>query len=556
MTSKVYYRKWRPNNFANLAGQKHIRTTIQNAIMKDRIAHSYLFCGPRGTGKTSTARILAKAVNCLNPDSGDPCNHCDPCASFNDGTFLDLIEIDAASNNSVEDIREIRERINFSPVQGRRKVYILDEVHMLSQQAENAFLKTLEEPPKHVMFILCTTEMDKIAPTIISRCQRFDFKLLSTDDICYRLSEIIQAEHLDIDNQAIAAIARFASGSLRDAENLLDQISVSVDEGITLSQVEDLLGISNRERWLEFVDYLMVGNTSASLTILNQAAWEGADIKQIQNQVMELLRALMLLKWSADTSLNLPEHITQHLRDLLAQIPTNRLSKAIKTWQNVDLRHDASTLLSLELATVEICDSETEEQQISTDIKPPPKHKESVTLEDAVSSQEQTPTISFGSTKVSKSQPKPKTPVNPVNVEADNNVTTKNSSFVQYPEDSIQALWINMVKALRRCQGKKYNLGALLRDCKVEAVYKDNTKLIMPFSNRTNLERMQEEMQDPQTYKIVQEAVSLNFSDTQEFELSLSEDKGAGEDGQKAAQNSPLVRAAIGMGGRIVEEIS
>ena len=554
MTSQVYYRKWRPNNFANLAGQKHIRTTIQNAITKDRIAHSYLFCGPRGTGKTSTARILAKAVNCLNIDSGDPCNHCDPCVSFNDGTFLDLIEIDAASNNSVEDIREIRERINFSPVQGRRKVYILDEVHMLSQQAENAFLKTLEEPPKHVMFILCTTEMDKIAPTIISRCQRFDFKLLSTDDICYRLSEIIQAEHLDIDNQAITAIARFASGSLRDAENLLDQISVSFDKGITLSQVEDLLGISNRERWLELVDYLMVGNTSASLTVLNQAVWEGADIKQIQNQVMELLRALMLLKWGADTTLNLPEHITHHLKELLGQIPTNRLSKAIKTWQNIDLRHDASTLLPLELATVAICDDEPEYQHIATAIKTPPKPKDQpVTLEDPVSSLEQTSRISSSLTKVSSDPPKPETPVN-VGPNSDDNA--KKTSFVQYPEDSIQAHWVNMVKALRRCQGKKYNLGALLRDCKVESVYKDTTKLIMPFSNRTNLERMQEELQDSQTYKIVLEAVSLNFSNTQEFELSLSEDKGAGEDGQKAAQNSPLVRAAIGMGARIVEEIT
>ena len=286
MTSQTYYRKWRPDNFGNLAGQEHVRTTIQNAIIKDRISHAYLFCGPRGTGKTSTARILAKAVNCLKPDSGDPCNRCDLCTSFNAGTFLDLIEIDAASNNRVEDIRDLIEKINFSPVQGRRKVYILDEAHMLTNSAENAFLKTLEEPPSHVMFILCTTEMDKIAPTIVSRCQRFDFKLLSTNDICSRLSEIIQAEQLTIDHEAISAIARFASGSLRDAENLLDQLSVSYEEEVTLSQVEDLLGISNREKWLELVDYIMVGNTSASLTVLNQAAWEGVDLKQMQHQVM------------------------------------------------------------------------------------------------------------------------------------------------------------------------------------------------------------------------------------------------------------------------------
>ena len=482
MTSQVYYRKWRPNNFANLAGQKHIRTTIQNAIIKERVSHSYLFCGPRGTGKTSTARILAKAVNCLNPDSGDPCNHCDPCVSFNDGTFLDLIELDAASNRGIDDIREIREKINFSPVKGRRKVYIIDEAHMLTPEAENAFLKTLEEPPKHIMFILCTTEMDRIAPTIISRCQRFDFKLLSSDDICYRLSEIIQAEHLEIDNQAIAAIARFASGSLRDAENLLDQISVSSDKGITLSHVEDLLGISNRDRWLELVDYLMVGNTSASLTVLNQAAWEGANIKQIQTQVMELLRALMLLKWSADTSLNLPEHITQHLKDLLGQIPTNRLSTANKTWQNVDLRHDASTLLPLELATVEICDYELEDQHISRDPqKPSHPIDQSATLVGQASKLAQPPKISPSPTKVSTVDPKAKEPVN--NIETHSTDNAKTASFVQYPEDSIQGQWINMVKALRRCQGKKYNLGALLRDCKVESVSVSYTHLTLPTSD-------------------------------------------------------------------------
>ncbi|MCL0047819.1 hypothetical protein M1N48_02000, partial [Dehalococcoidia bacterium] len=265
--------------------------------------------------------------------------------------------------------------------------------------------------------------------------------------------------------------------------------------------------------------------------------------------------ALMLLKWSADTSLNLPEHITQHLKDLLEQIPTNRLSKAIKTWQSVDLRHDASSLLSLELATVEICDDDLEYQHISRDMqKSPMPIDQLVTLEGQTSSLEQPPKISSGPTTVSTAEPKPKSPVN--NIETQSTDNAKNSSFVQYPEDSLQGQWINMVKALRRCQGKKYNLGALLRDCKVEAVYKDTTKLIMPFSNRTNLERMQEEMQDPQTYKIVQEAVSLNFSNTQEFELSLNEDKGYGEDGQKVAQNSPLVRAAIGMGARIVEEIT
>ena len=554
MTSQTYYRKWRPDNFGNLAGQEHVRTTIQNAIIKDRISHAYLFCGPRGTGKTSTARILAKAVNCLKPDSGDPCNRCDLCTSFNAGTFLDLIEIDAASNNRVEDIRDLIEKINFSPVQGRRKVYILDEAHMLTNSAENAFLKTLEEPPSHVMFILCTTEMDKIAPTIVSRCQRFDFKLLSTNDICSRLSEIIQAEQLTIDHEAISAIARFASGSLRDAENLLDQLSVSYEEEVTLSQVEDLLGISNREKWLELVDYILVGNTSASLTVLNQAAWEGVDLKQMQHQVMELLRALMLINWNADKSLNLPEHITQHLKGMLEQIPTSRLSKAIKIWQNIDLRHDVSTTLPLEIAVVEICDTVTDYSHMpaNTDNLPNPRHNPIEHEVGGIKSDQQ-PRVDADVNEIATDLATPQKPPSPQVINHDG---PKKSSLPQYSVDSIEGKWINMVKALRRCQGKKYNLGALLRDCRVEAVYQDDTKLIMPFSNRTNLERMQEEMEDPQTYKLVQEAVSVNFSNTQAFELSLNEVKGTGEESYRAAQNSPLVRAAIGMGARIVEEIT
>ncbi len=554
MTSQVFYRKWRPDNFDTLAGQKHVCTTIQNAIMKDRVSHSYLFCGPRGTGKTSTARILAKAVNCLQPDLGNPCNRCERCKSFNEGTFLDLIELDAASNRGIDDIRDIRDKVNFSPVQGRRKVYIIDEAHMLTTEAENAFLKTLEEPPSHVMFILCTTEMDKIAPTIVSRCQRFDFKLLSTEDICSRLSEIIEAEHLTIDREAISAIARFASGSLRDAENLLDQLSVSYEEGVTLSQVEDLLGISNREKWLELVDYIMVGNTSASLTVLNQSAWEGVDLKQMQHQVMELLRALMLINWKADKSLNLPEHITQHLKGMLEQIPATRLSKAIKIWQNVDLRHDVSTTLPLEIAIVEICDNVTDSLHMPTNIDnlSNPRNT-SIEQESKGNDSDQETRVDVDTNEIAIGLATPQKPPRP---QAINHATPKKSSLPQYPVDSIEGKWVNMVKALGRCQGKRYNLGALLRDCRVEAIYQESTKLIMPFSNRSHLERMQEEMEDPQAYKLVQEAVSVNFDNTQEFEFSLNEDKNTGEESYRATQNSPLVRTAMGMGARIVEEIT
>ena len=188
MTSQVYYRKWRPGSFTDLAGQDHVATTIRQAIKQQRVSHSYLFCGPRGTGKTTTARILAKAVNCLEPEEGNPCNNCRICRTINEGRFLDIIELDAASNRGIDEIREIRDKVNFAPVEGQRKVYIIDEAHMLTDQASNAFLKTLEEPPAHVIFVLCTTEANKILPTIISRCQRFDFRRLPTDVICRRLT--------------------------------------------------------------------------------------------------------------------------------------------------------------------------------------------------------------------------------------------------------------------------------------------------------------------------------------------------------------------------------
>ena len=183
MTSQVYYRKWRPGCFADLVGQEHVANTLRQAIRQGRVSHSYLFCGPRGTGKTTTARIVAKAVNCLDPQEGDPCNRCAICVSFNEERFMDTIEMDAASNRGIEDIREIRDKVNFAPAEGQRKVYIIDEAHMLTDQASNAFLKTLEEPPAHVIFILCTTEAHRILPTIVSRCQRFDFRRLPSERI-------------------------------------------------------------------------------------------------------------------------------------------------------------------------------------------------------------------------------------------------------------------------------------------------------------------------------------------------------------------------------------
>ena len=263
--AQVFYRKWRPTTFGQLVGQEHVTTTLRQAIRQGRVSHSYLFCGPRGSGKTTTARIIAKAVNCLDIQDGEPCDACANCRSVNGGQFMDIIELDAASNRGIDEIRDIREKVNFAPAQGKRKVYIIDEAHMLTDAASNAFLKTLEEPPPHVIFVLCTTEAHRILPTIISRCQRFDFRRISSELIYGRLADITDAEGVSVDPDALRQVARHAAGSLRDAENLLEQLVVSSSGNVTLKQVEEFLGLDHGESSLELVKYLLMGNTSAAL---------------------------------------------------------------------------------------------------------------------------------------------------------------------------------------------------------------------------------------------------------------------------------------------------
>ena len=276
-SAQVYYRKWRPGTFSDLAGQEHVGNTLRQAVTQDRVSHSYLFCGTRGSGKTTTARVLAKAVNCLNPQQGDPCDECAICISINEGRNLDIIELDAASNRGVEEIREIREKVNFQPAQNRRKVYIIDEAHMLTREASNAFLKTLEEPPEHVIFILCTTEADRLLPTILSRCQRYDFRRLPGQTIYDRLAYITDQEAIAIHPDALRMIARNAGGSMRDALNILEQLAVSSDGDITLRDVEESLGLVRSDAYLALAQKLLAGDTTGSLETINEVVWEGGE---------------------------------------------------------------------------------------------------------------------------------------------------------------------------------------------------------------------------------------------------------------------------------------
>jgi len=547
--AQVFYRKWRPSSFSQLVGQDHVSTTLRQSIKQGRVSHSYLFCGPRGSGKTTTARIIAKAVNCLDIQDGNPCDACTNCRSVNGGQFMDIIELDAASNRGIDEIRDIRDKVNFAPAQGLRKVYIIDEAHMLTDAASNAFLKTLEEPPAHVIFVLCTTEAHRILPTIISRCQRFDFRRISSDLIYGRLADITEAEGVTVEPDAIRLVARHASGSLRDAENLLEQLVVSSTGGVTLKQVEELLGLNNGESALELVKYLLMGNTSASLSAVNRAAWGGTDLRQLHKQVIELLRATMHLQWGSEDAIDISEDVTAQLKELIGSLPPWRIVRSLKIWGDVNMRYDAPSTLPLELAVVEICE----------DTAPPAAQPAPAARAAAPAPAQQnraprgaTPPPQTRGPNSDAGRPAPARP--PARV-PEQSPSQRRAAPDPEPISELGTRWLAAVKVLGRLKGKKYNLGALLRDCKANSVSLEDNTLVLAFSNKANLVRMQEEMDDPGSRRQVSEAVTNSFGATYELRLALASGGGATANTAKTAQQSSLVRTALGMGARVLEEI-
>ena len=311
--TQALYRRYRPQTFEDVVGQKHVADTLRNALRLGRIAHAYLFTGPRGTGKTSTARILTKAVNCQAENVDDrPDNTCPICQAINDGSLLDLIEIDAASNTSVDDVRELRERVAFAPSIAAYKVYVIDEVHMLSTSAFNALLKTLEEPPAHVIFILATTEPHKIPATVLSRCQRFDFHRIGTRDIAGHLADLAQREGVSITPEALGIIARSATGSMRDAVSLLDQITAYGHEEVGAELVRDVLGMVSGAAVSDLTDAIATQDPAKVLGQLHQLIGRGVELSQLVTQMIDHLRILLLLNVAKDTGLvDLPDSLME-----------------------------------------------------------------------------------------------------------------------------------------------------------------------------------------------------------------------------------------------------
>src|SRR5512143_61065 len=359
--AQALYRKWRPQTFDEVSGQEHILHTLRNAIASGRIAHAYLFSGPRGTGKTTMARLLAKAVNCTNPDlTLRPDNTCPICTAISDGRLLDLIELDAASNRGIDEIRDLRDKIHFSPGEGKYKVYIIDEVHMLTEPAFNALLKTLEEPPPHAIFVLATTDPQKVPATIVSRCQPFSFRRFTLSEIVARLQQLVDAEGFKIEPAALTLIARQATGAMRDAVSLLDQL-VASDSAITAARVQAALGMGSLQWVSKLIDALCEANVADGLETINRALDEGADARQFARQIVEQLRTLLLMKMGDASSLDLPGQQKSIMLAQADRFDSELLISAVKMFNQaaLDLRGGWQPQLPLELALIESLQHQT-----------------------------------------------------------------------------------------------------------------------------------------------------------------------------------------------------
>lgn len=360
MSYTALYRKFRPNTFEDVKGQDHIVTTLKNQIQADRIGHAFLFCGTRGTGKTTVAKILARAVNCEHPVNGSPCNECAACKGILSGTSMNVIEIDAASNNGVDNIREIREEVAYRPTQGKYKVYIIDEVHMLSAGAFNALLKTLEEPPSYVIFILATTEAHKIPVTILSRCQRYDFHRISIDTITERLKELMEKEQVDAEERALRYVAKAGDGSMRDSLSLLDQcIAFYLGEKLTYDRVLDVLGTVDHEVFSRLLRQVLAGNVSGCIHILEELLTGGKELGQFVSDFTWYLRNLLLVKTSehAEEVLDVSTENLQALLEESEMIESDTLMRYIRVFSELSsqLRYTTQKRVMVEIGLIKLC---------------------------------------------------------------------------------------------------------------------------------------------------------------------------------------------------------
>jgi DNA polymerase-3 subunit gamma/tau len=522
MGSEVFYRKWRPQTLNEVLGQEPVTQTLRHAVEGGKIAHAYLFCGPRGTGKTSTARILAKAVNCPNQTGGQPCNTCDICRSITEGRALDVIEIDAASNRGIDEIRSLREKANYAPSIAHYKVYIIDEVHMLTEAACNALLKTLEEPPGHVIFVLATTEAHKVIATIVSRCQRFNFHRLRQSEIMEKLKLICEREGIQIEPASLELIARAATGSLRDAENILQQMIAYYGNQIELDQVQAELGISRDSRVRQLAQCVVNRDVAAGLKVINSLNSDGVDLRQFNMGLVEYLRGLLLSKSRCEEALDATSEDLAEMRNLATNTTLDYLLQAVKSFSNIDSRGDNYSALPLELALMGCA------------LSPPTGQEQPSTTK---------PIEAADDTEISESLEEAEVTMA---VDPDRVETEVPSEEVSQDIDYLRSRWREFIQSLRG-EGSSGNLDAFLRSACNPVALEDDT-LVLGFYYSFHKEKIE----DAKYRHLVEKKLQKIFGRPYKVRCVLVDTKR--ENPPPTRTENPVIKAALEMGARISEE--
>lgn len=542
--SATLYRKYRSRTFSEIVGQQHIVQTLANAIKNNRIGHAYLFTGPRGTGKTTMARLFAKAINCQKRDGSEPCLKCEICKNISENRSLDIIEIDAASHTGVENIRELRETVKLPPTQAKYKVYIIDEAHMLSSGAFNALLKTLEEPPAHAIFILATTAIHKIPETILSRCQRFDFSRLPMEGIIKKLSFIAKNEGVKIDKNSLELIALAAEGGMRDAESLLSQIMALENKNITSKEVEEILGTADRQTVEEIVNALVKKDISLALSLVNKLSEGGYDLDVFSKSLLNYLRQLMLVSIDPDLSKNFsfeltPEQIKK-LKDLSKQSTTAEILKIIDSISEGQNKIKSSFIpqLPLEIAIIKSLDNNQEtvnEEQEDNPTKNTPTPKNKVVTKEA-----QAPIKSEN--------------VSPVEESVEQKPTPRKA---EKPSINIGVGLVkdNWNKLLEDIKPHNHSLSALLSNCQPISVSGNIVSIVAKYSFYKDkmCERQNKLTIEDVLGNILNSEVRIKVLSEEEAGIKIEPIKPAIDTGKSKKNGSLLNDAMSIMGGKIVE---